>query len=153
MHASYYCYNFQNSITLKTTNRVWTDHLHKGIFLFSNPRVMYLGMQDQYFTFTMFDAQAWYARDYIMGKITIPSAEAMRQEFASWRAREEKLNSEEDSIRFQADYIDDLVKSTDYPMLDVQKCVLLLIDWVIYISQSTKAKCITCLMGCRFYRV
>ncbi len=118
------------SITLKTTNRMWTDQLHKGIFMPSNPRVMYLGMQDQYFTFNMFDAQAWYARDYIMGKITMPEAEAMRQEYESWRAREE--NDEEDDIIFQADYVVDLVKVTDYPMFDVQKCVQLLIDWVIY---------------------
>ncbi len=109
---------------------MWTDHLHKGIFMFSNPRVMYLGMQDQYFTFTMFDAQAWYARDYIMGKITMPLAEAMRQEFAIWHAREEKLNSEEDEINFQADYIDDLVKVTDYPIFDLQKYAQLFIDWV-----------------------
>ncbi len=111
---------------------MWTDQLHKGIFMPSNPRVMYLGMQDQYFTFNMFDAQAWYARDYIMGKIAMPSAEAMKQDFESWRAREEKLNDEEDDIKFQADYVDDLVKVTDYPMFDVQKCVQLLIDWVIY---------------------
>ena len=111
------------SITLRTTNRLWTDELHKGIFMPSNPRVMYLGMQNQFFTYNMFHAQAWYAREYIMGKITMPSAEAMRQEFESWRAREEKVNSVEDGILFQADYIDDLVKVTDYPICLIYRSV------------------------------
>ena len=30
-------------------------------------------MQDQWFTFNMFDAQAWYIRDVILGKIELPS--------------------------------------------------------------------------------
>ena len=29
-------------------------------------------MQDQWYTFNMFDAQAWYARDIILGKIKLP---------------------------------------------------------------------------------
>ena len=30
-------------------------------------------MQDQFHTFNMFDCQAWFARDVIMGKIKIPN--------------------------------------------------------------------------------
>ena len=29
-------------------------------------------MQDQWFTFNMFDAQAWYARDLILGRLKVP---------------------------------------------------------------------------------
>jgi hypothetical protein len=43
---------------------------------------MYLGMQDQYYTFTMFDAQAWYARDYVLGRISLPSHEEMAADIA-----------------------------------------------------------------------
>ena len=32
------------------------------------------GMQDQWYTFNMFDAQAWYARDVILGRIELPDA-------------------------------------------------------------------------------
>ena len=38
---------------------------------------MYIGMQDQFYTFNMFDAQAWYARDYMMGKMKLPDQEKM----------------------------------------------------------------------------
>ena len=30
-------------------------------------------MQDQFHTFNMFDCQAWFARDVVMGKIKIPN--------------------------------------------------------------------------------
>ena len=39
---------------------------------------MYLGMQDQWYTFNMFDAQAWYARDVILEKINLPSLSEMQ---------------------------------------------------------------------------
>lgn len=44
--------------------------------------MMYIGMQDQWYTFNMFDAQAWYARDHILGKLTIPSKEDQAKDFA-----------------------------------------------------------------------
>ena len=34
-------------------------------------------MQDQWFTFNMFDAQAWWVRDAIMGRIAIPTDKAV----------------------------------------------------------------------------
>ena len=51
------------SCRLRTHNRMYPPHLYKGIFWLDNPKLMYLGMQDQFYTFSMFDAQAWYARD------------------------------------------------------------------------------------------
>ena len=91
---------------------------------------MYLGMQDQYFTFNMFDTQAWYARDFILGKIKMPSALEMKSEFEKWRTREVALTGDEDRIQFQADYVADLLKETDYPMFDLEKVVQVLFDWV-----------------------
>ena len=32
---------------------------YKGVVWVHNPKLFYLGMQDQWFTFNMFDAQAW----------------------------------------------------------------------------------------------
>lgn len=61
---------------------------------------MYIGMQDQWYTFNMFDAQAWYARDHILGKIKLPSKEEQATDFKTWRDREETLESDEDCIRF-----------------------------------------------------
>ena len=61
------CTGYQHSfkfisdeLRLRTANVLYPDDLYKGIFWLGNPGLMYLGMQDQYYTFTMFDAQAWY---------------------------------------------------------------------------------------------
>jgi len=64
----------EKSLTLVTKNRYWIDGCHKGIFWSNNPQMMYIGMQSQAYSFNMFDAQAWYARDVILGKIALGSA-------------------------------------------------------------------------------
>jgi trimethylamine monooxygenase len=46
--------------------------LYKGVAFINNPKIFYLGMQDQWYTFNMFDAQAWWTRDAILGRIAIP---------------------------------------------------------------------------------
>ena len=77
----------------------------------------------------MFDTQAWYARDFILGKIKMPPALEMKSEFEKWHTREVALTGEEDGIQFQADYVADLLKETDYPMFDLEKVVQLFLDW------------------------
>lgn len=58
----------------------------------SCPEMMYLGMQDQFFTFNMFDAQAWWARDVILGRIAVPGSAQERAEASqSWAQRETTL--------------------------------------------------------------
>ena len=49
----------EKNLRLSTTNRLYPSQLYKGIFWLDNPMLVYLGMQDQYYTFNMFDAQAW----------------------------------------------------------------------------------------------
>ena len=70
---------------------MWPPDLYKGVVWEKNPKLSYLGMQDQFYTFNMFDAQAWFARDVIMGRIKLPSneemAEARREVGASARKR------------------------------------------------------------------
>ena len=51
---------------------MYPPKLYKGVVWQNNHKLMYLGMQDQFHTFNMFDCQAWFARDVIMGKIKIP---------------------------------------------------------------------------------
>jgi len=108
-----------DELRLKTRNRLWPPNLYKSVFWHDNPKLMYLGMQDQYYTFTMFDAQAWYARDYILGRLQLPSHQAMADEMAAWQAREEALGNPMEDIDFQTDYIKDLCKDTDYPEFDL----------------------------------
>jgi trimethylamine monooxygenase len=65
------------NLKLKTNNRLYPVSLYNGVVWEHNPKLMYLGMQDQWYTFNMFDAQAWYARDVIMGRIDLPSQAEM----------------------------------------------------------------------------
>ena len=53
---------------------MWPLGLYKGVVWEKNPALFYIGMQDQFYTFNMFDAQAWYARDVMLGRIKLPSA-------------------------------------------------------------------------------
>lgn len=40
---------------------------------------------------TLFDAEAWYARDYVFGRLTLPSRQEMADDIDSWRARQDTL--------------------------------------------------------------
>ena len=89
----------EDSLRLRTRNRLWPPGLYKGVVWMDNPKLAYLGMQDQYYTFSMFDAQAWYVRDVIMGRIELPSREEMEKDAAQWQAREEALRNPIDDYR------------------------------------------------------
>ncbi|TGV74147.1 NAD(P)/FAD-dependent oxidoreductase, partial [Mesorhizobium sp. M00.F.Ca.ET.158.01.1.1] len=61
-----------DDLKLKTANRMWPLDLYEGVVWEKNPKLSYIGMQDQFYTFNMFDAQAWFARDVIIGRIKLP---------------------------------------------------------------------------------
>ncbi len=52
-----------------------------------NDRMLYVGAQDQYYTFTMLDAQARWAIKYIVGDIKMPSREDALIDMKKWRDR------------------------------------------------------------------
>jgi len=118
-----------DDLRLKTANRLWTDNLYKGVVFEPNDRLFYIGMQDQFYTFNMFDAQAWWARDVIMGRIPLPPADEMKTHFDAWRAREEQLEDAEQMIWFQGDYVQELVSETDYPRFDIEGTNRTFMDW------------------------
>ena len=119
----------EESLRLKTRNRLYPPGLYKGIFWQANPRLQYLGMQDQYYTFNMFDAQAWYARDVVLGRIALPGAEERERDMAAWTAREEAVGDPFQAIDFQTEYVRDLLAATDYPRLDVDEVARLFKEW------------------------
>ena len=118
-----------DDLRLKTGNRLYPLGLYKGVFWQDNPQLIYIGMQDQFYTFNMFDAQAWYARDVVLGRIPLPSAETQAADIAAWRAREEALEDPSQQIDFQTDYVRDLLAATDYPALDVDRVAELFKEW------------------------
>jgi trimethylamine monooxygenase len=118
-----------DDLRLKTGNRLWPLGLYKGVVWENNPKLMYLGMQDQFYTFNMFDAQAWFARDVILGRIDLPSKEAMQKDSLAWRDREEKLENDEEMIWFQGDNVKELIDFTDYPTFDIEGVNKTFMEW------------------------
>lgn len=120
----------EESLRLKTDNRLWPLDLYKGVVWENNTQMFYLGMQDQWYTFNMFDAQAWYVRDIIMGKITLPaSKQDMVDNSLAWRERELTLETAEEMFTFQGDYILELIEATDYPTFDIEGVRQTFLEW------------------------
>ncbi|TRW46222.1 NAD(P)-binding domain-containing protein [Georgenia yuyongxinii] len=123
-------YPFLSSdLALHSRNNIYPGGLYRGVVWQKNPKLYYLGAQDQWFTFNMFDAQAWYVRDLIMGRTQLPSAEQRAAHMRSWRNRFQALDGDADEVRFQADYIRDLITATDYPMFDLDEVVRIFLEW------------------------
>ena len=118
-----------DDLRLKTGNRLWPQGLYKGVAWEENPKLFYIGMQDQFYTFNMFDAQAWWARDVILGRITLPSKAEMQADSATWRAREEALETDEQMIWFQGDTTRELIEATDYPSFDIEGVNRTFMEW------------------------
>ena len=110
----------EENLCLRTVNRLASANLYKGVAWVDNPNLFYLGMQDQWFTFNMFDAQAWWARDVIMGRIKTPSKAEMQADVKDRIAREDALEDDYECIWYQGDYTLELIKETDYPTFDVE---------------------------------
>lgn len=125
-------FNFlPDDLRLKTANRLASADLYKGVVYVHNPKMFYLGMQDQWFTFNMFDAQAWWVRDAIMGKIDISgvSKEAMLADVKEREDREEADDDVKYAIKYQADYVKELVAETDYPSFDIEGACEAFFQW------------------------
>lgn len=118
-----------DDLRLKTANRLWPLDLYKGVAWQPNPKLFYVGMQDQYYTFNMFDAQAWYVRDVILGKIALPDADTRQADNLAWREREEQAENPFMQIDFQTEYVRELLTMTDYPHLDVDGVAALFKEW------------------------
>lgn len=119
-----------NELTLRTSNRLYPQGLYKGVVWIDNPKLMYLGMQDQYYTFNMFDAQAWFARDVMLGRIALPEADVMRADSEQWFSRENAAQTVHQEINFQATYVRDLVDTTDYPDFAIEKVAEIFKEWM-----------------------
>ena len=110
----------EDNLKLKTSNRLYPPDLYKGVVWKNNHKLMYLGMQDQFHTFNIFDCQAWFARDVIMGKIQMPNDKEIEKDISEWTAKEEKLEDPIQMIDFQTEYTKNLHAASDYPEIDFE---------------------------------
>ena len=118
-----------DTLKLKTGNRLYPPQLYKGVVWQDNHKMMYLGMQDQFHTFNMFDCQAWFARDVIMDKIKMPSDEDIEKDINKWVLEEEALEDPIQMIDFQTEYTKDLHSASDYPEIDFELIRKHFKDW------------------------
>ena len=61
------------------TLKPWLLHTPGG-----NNKMLYVGVQDQFYTYTMFDVQALWALKYVLGDIKIPDKETMISSWKDW---------------------------------------------------------------------
>ena len=125
-----------DDLRLKTANRLAAADLYKGVAWVPNPRLFYLGMQDQWFTFNMFDAQAWWVRDAIAGKIDLPDQAAMLADVADREAREDAGEDDYAAIKYQGDYVAELIAETDYPSFDLDAACEAFYQWKKHKKQN-----------------
>lgn len=81
-------------LDLKTPNRLIPDTLWKGILHPNNPKLMFLGMPDQYYTFSAFHAQGKFCIGVVEEKIEIPSKEDMLADTARWQEKEDNMGDD-----------------------------------------------------------
>jgi len=130
-------FNFlPDDLRLKTANRLASDDLYKGVVWVKNPKMFYLGMQDQWFTFNMFDAQAWWVRDAILGKIDLPPRAEMEADWKARQAEEDKIEDDYGCIKYQGDYVRELIAETDYPSFDVDGAIQAFNEWKKHKKQN-----------------
>ena len=119
-----------DNLRLRTANRLAAADLYKGVAYVHDPDLFYLGMQDQWYTFNMFDAQAWWVRDAIMGKINIPTDKVVLLKDVEDRVRHEDEGKDaHDAIHYQGDYVKELIAETDYPDFDVDGACEAFFEW------------------------
>jgi trimethylamine monooxygenase len=120
----------EDSLRLRTRNRLAAADLYRGVSFVTNPQLFYLGMQDQWYTFNMFDAQAWYARDVMLGRIEEPQDEATRRaDVAAREAAEDAGQDAHDAIEYQGAYVQELIDLTDYPSFDIHGVNEAFFEW------------------------
>ena len=114
---------------ITSRSQLHPSQLYKGILFQDQPRLIYLGMNNVYFSTTLFDAQAWYARDVILKRIRIPELEERTIDIGKWQARESLLAGPLEDIDLQASYMEELMDSTDCTPFNLKAVVTLLKEW------------------------
>lgn len=118
------------AFSLSGPNNLYPERLYRGVAWQENPALFYVGAQDQWFTFNMFDTQAWYVRDLILGTAELPSAAERHTSMTAWQKRyRETPTNAADQIRFQGDYVRDLMEATNYPTFDIDEVQEIFVKW------------------------
>ena len=85
-----HCFPFVHpSLQMTPENVYYPKQLYKGVIYTKggDNRMMYLGMQNQAFSFPMFDAQALWSLQYVLKNITVPCKADMLEHIKTWSQR------------------------------------------------------------------
>ncbi|MYB35049.1 MAG: NAD(P)/FAD-dependent oxidoreductase, partial [Gammaproteobacteria bacterium] len=123
-------------LRLKTNNRLYPVNLYNGVVWTGNPKLFYLGMQDQWYTFNMFDAQAWYARDLMLGRLNVPDQDEMESDIEKWREEEDNIADDYGAIEYQGRYTRHLMDMTDYPPFNIEASNRAFFEWKKHKKQN-----------------
>ena len=129
----------ENNLRLRSANRLATAELYKGVVWAHDPDLFYLGMQDQWYTFNMFDAQAWYVRDIILGRIPVPGKDERIADVNNRIETEDALKDDYGAITYQGNYVRELIADTDYPSFDVDAADKAFFQWKKHKMQNIMA--------------
>jgi len=109
----------REELRMKSKNVLYPPGVYKGIVWTEggNNKLLYCGVQDQYYTFTMFDVEGLWIVKLIQGELTLPKKTEMEESWKGWVARNKALKDGHEEIDFQTDFVQDLVKDcgSDYP--------------------------------------
>lgn len=86
-------------------------------------------MQAQYLTNQLYDAQAWWIRDVILGKIKLPGQIDMSLDITSWKADGDIQKTNMEKINFQARYLKNLWEETNCPRFNLDAIVQIFEEW------------------------
>jgi len=106
----------EDRLRLKCPNVLYPPNLYKGTVWLNggNNKVLYVGAQDQYYTYTMFDVQAMWAVKYVLGQISLPDKYEMEKDWKMWQQRNKDCKDCHDEIDFQTGFVMDLAAGCDY---------------------------------------
>ena len=77
----------------------------------------------------MFDAQAWWVRDCIMDKISLPTSAEMAQDVLDRIAAEDAIADDYGAVEYQGAYTMELMNETDYPSFNVAASNQAFFEW------------------------
>ena len=85
-----HCFPFIHyNLRMKPENLYYPTQLYKGVVFVGEGqnKMIYLGMQNQAFSFPMFDAQAFWSLQYMLNNIKVPDKMEMLKDIRKWTQR------------------------------------------------------------------
>jgi len=123
-------------LRFQSPNIEYPNGLYKGTVFNKHTNLMFVGMQDQWYTFTMFDAEAFYVRDVVLGKIKLPPKEERDADIKKWHERCLAIQNAYEAIDFQHDFVGDLLSFTDYPKHDHDNIAAMFKQWKVHKKEN-----------------